>query len=64
VFILFLFAIIMMPAGGSPVKPQDVVESWRVNTRGNNNNGIHGRSGISPEMAIRFSKAFGSTPET
>jgi len=25
---------------------------------------IHGRSGISPEMAIRLSKAFGSTPET
>ena len=25
---------------------------------------INGRSGISPEMAIRLSKAFGSTPET
>ena len=25
---------------------------------------ISGRSGISPEMAIRLSKAFGSTPET
>jgi addiction module HigA family antidote len=24
---------------------------------------INGRSGISPEMAIRLSKAFGSTPE-
>ena len=24
---------------------------------------IHGRSGISPEMALRLSKAFGSTPE-
>lgn len=28
------------------------------------NNTINGRSGISPEMAIRLSKAFGSTPET
>lgn len=25
---------------------------------------INGRAGISPEMAIRLSKAFGSTPET
>lgn len=25
---------------------------------------VNGRSGISPEMAIRLSKAFGSTPET
>jgi addiction module HigA family antidote len=25
---------------------------------------INGKSGISPEMAIRLSKAFGSTPET
>lgn len=28
------------------------------------NNIVNGRSGISPEMAIRLSKAFGSTPET
>jgi antitoxin HigA-1 len=28
------------------------------------NNVIHGKSGISPEMSIRLSKAFGSTPET
>ena len=28
------------------------------------NNVINGKSGISPEMALRFSKAFGSTPET
>jgi addiction module HigA family antidote len=28
------------------------------------NNVIHGKSGVSPEMAIRLSKAFGSTPET
>ena len=28
------------------------------------NNVIHGKSGISPQMAIRLSKAFGSTPET
>src|ERR1700682_1941099 len=27
------------------------------------NNIIHGKSGISPQMAIRLSKAFGSTPE-
>lgn len=28
------------------------------------NNVINGKSGISPEMAIRLYKAFGSTPET
>lgn len=28
------------------------------------NNVIHGKSGISPEMAIRLTKAFGSTAET
>jgi antitoxin HigA-1 len=28
------------------------------------NNVINGKSGISPEMSIRLSKAFGSTPET
>ena len=28
------------------------------------NNIINGKSGISPEMAIRLAKAFGSTPET
>lgn len=28
------------------------------------NNVINGKSGIRPEMAIRLSKAFGSTPET
>ncbi|MBM3813661.1 MAG: HigA family addiction module antidote protein [Acidimicrobiia bacterium] len=27
------------------------------------NNVIHGKAGISPEMAIRLSKAFGSTPD-
>jgi len=33
-------------------------------TRQTLNNVINGKSGISPEMAIRLSKAFGSTPET
>jgi addiction module HigA family antidote len=33
-------------------------------TRQTLNNVVHGKSGISPEMAIRLSKAFGSTPET
>src|SRR5258708_26588994 len=33
-------------------------------TRQTLNNVIHGKSGISPRMAIRLSKAFGSTPET
>ena len=33
-------------------------------TRQTLNNIIHEKSGISPEMAIRLSKAFGSTPET
>jgi addiction module HigA family antidote len=28
------------------------------------NNIVNGKSGISPEIAIRLSKAFGSTPET
>ena len=28
------------------------------------NNVVNGKSGVSPEMAIRLSKAFGSTPET
>jgi addiction module HigA family antidote len=28
------------------------------------NNVITGKSGVSPEMAIRLTKAFGSTPET
>ena len=28
------------------------------------NNVVNGKSGISPVMAIRLSKAFGSTPET
>jgi addiction module HigA family antidote len=28
------------------------------------NNVVNGKSGISPEMAIRLSKAFGSTAET
>lgn len=28
------------------------------------NNVINGKSGISPEMAIRLTKAFGSTPDT
>ena len=32
-------------------------------TRQTLNNVIHGKSGISPQMAIRLSKAFGSTPE-
>ncbi|HXJ94346.1 MAG TPA: HigA family addiction module antitoxin [Terriglobia bacterium] len=33
-------------------------------TRQTLNNVINGKSGISPEMAIRLAKAFGSTPET
>ena len=28
------------------------------------NNIVNGKSGISPEMALRLTKAFGSTPET
>jgi len=28
------------------------------------NNVVNGKAGVSPEMAIRLSKAFGSTPET
>jgi antitoxin HigA-1 len=33
-------------------------------TRQTLNNLVNGKSGISPEMAIRLSKAFGSNPET
>jgi addiction module HigA family antidote len=33
-------------------------------TRQTLNNVINGKSGISPQMAIRLSKAFGSAPET
>jgi addiction module HigA family antidote len=33
-------------------------------TRQTLNNVVNGKSGISPEMAIRLSKAFGSTAET
>ena len=33
-------------------------------TRQTLNNVINGRSGVSPQMAIRLAKAFGSTPET
>jgi antitoxin HigA-1 len=33
-------------------------------TRQTLNNVINGKSGVSPRMAIRLSKAFGSTPET
>ncbi|MGC8494419.1 MAG: HigA family addiction module antitoxin [Syntrophobacteraceae bacterium] len=33
-------------------------------TRQTLNNLVNGKSGISPEMAIRLSKAFGSSPET
>jgi addiction module HigA family antidote len=33
-------------------------------TRQTLNNVVNGKSGISPEMAIRLSKAFGSRPET
>ena len=33
-------------------------------TRQTLSNVINGKSGVSPEMAIRLSKAFGSTPET
>ena len=28
------------------------------------NNLVNGKSGVSPEMAVRLSKAFGSSPET
>ena len=42
-----------------------VTEAARVLrvTRQTLNNLVNGRSGISPEMAIRLSKAFGSSPE-
>ena len=33
-------------------------------TRQTLNNLVNGKAGISPEMAVRLSKAFGSSPET
>ena len=44
----------------------NVTEAARVLgvTRQALNNVVNEKSGISPEMAIRLSKAFGSTPET
>jgi antitoxin HigA-1 len=52
----------------SCLEPLDltVTEGARVLgvTRQALSNLLNGRSGISPEMAIRLSKAFGSTPET
>lgn len=33
-------------------------------TRQTLNNLVNGKAGVSPEMAIRLAKAFGSTPET
>ncbi len=33
-------------------------------TRPTLSNVINGKAGVSPEMAVRLSKAFGSTPET
>ena len=38
-------------------------KGWGV-TRQALSNVINGRAGVSVDMAIRFSKAFGSTPET
>ena len=48
------------PLGLSVTEAADVLGV----TRQTLNNVIHGKSGISPQMAIRLSKAFGSTPET
>jgi antitoxin HigA-1 len=47
------------PLGLSVTEAADVLGV----TRQTLNNVIHGKSGISPQMAIRLSKAFGSTPE-
>jgi addiction module HigA family antidote len=43
-----------------------VTEAARVLgvTRQALNNLVNGKSGVSPEMAVRLSKAFGGTPET
>jgi len=48
------------PLGRSVTKGAEILGV----TRQTLNNVIHGKSGISPQMAIRLSKAFGSTPET
>jgi len=63
----------------NPVHPGDIVQAACLEplglsvtegarvlgvTRQALNNVIHGKSGISPEMAIRLTKAFGSTAET
>ena len=49
------------PLGLSVTEGAEVLGVTRQKTL---NNVIHGKSGISPQMAIRLSKAFGSTPET
>ena len=41
----------------------DAAQRLGVN-RNTLNNLVNGRAGISPEMAVRLSKAFGSTPRT
>src|SRR5467141_1775470 len=50
------------------IEPLDLTITEAANilgvTRQALNNVVNGKSGISPEMAIRLSKAFGSTPET
>ena len=50
------------------IEPLDLTITEAANilgvTRQALNNLVNGKSGISPEMAIRLSKAFGSSPET
>lgn len=47
------------PLGMSVTKAAE----WLGVTRQSLNNVLNGKSGVSPEMAIRLSKAFGSRPE-
>lgn len=50
----------MEPLGSSVIQGADVVGA----TRQMLSNVVLAKSGISPKMVIRLSKAFGSTPET
>jgi addiction module HigA family antidote len=49
----------LKPSGLSITKAADVLGVSRLTL----SNLVHGRNGVSPEMAIRLSKAFGGSPE-
>ena len=48
---------------GLAIRPDTALALFRIAQEALNNI-VNGKAGISPEMALRLSKAFGSTPET